>query len=224
MILKDRLFTRREPSKDAKLFILFCEGKKREPQYFNYFKGICTKIKFEIIPPLDDDNNSPTGLYETACLKIIQTEENPNPKYNNDPNDEIWFVIDTDDWGDKIQGLKELCNNNHGNWFIAQSNPCFEVWLYYHFKEEIVHFEGIETPSKWKQLLNDEIIPGGFDSRKHPLKIGDAIKNAKLNFENDNNGPSIGSTEVYKLAENFFPYVSKEIQKVIKKIQRQELV
>jgi len=36
MILTNRLFERVEPSRDAKLIIIYCEGKVRED---NYFKG-----------------------------------------------------------------------------------------------------------------------------------------------------------------------------------------
>jgi hypothetical protein len=36
MILKNRRYEKPEPSKDAKVFIILCEGKKREPDYFKY--------------------------------------------------------------------------------------------------------------------------------------------------------------------------------------------
>lgn len=219
MILKDRLFKRRKPSRDAKLFIIFCEGKKREPSYFNYFKGICTRIKFEIIPAEQGGNNSPTGLYRSACTKIIQSEDNPNPKYSNDPNDEIWFVIDTDDWQGKIPELKKLCNRNHSNWNVAQSNPCFEVWLYYHFRATFPSFDGFEMAANWKSFLNDKIIPGGFDSRKHPLKIKDAIKNAKGNFSENDEEPEVGTTNVFKLASNFYPLIEKTIEHAIQRLE-----
>ena len=37
MILTNRLFERQEPSKEAKSIYIFCEGVKREYQYFEYF-------------------------------------------------------------------------------------------------------------------------------------------------------------------------------------------
>lgn len=215
MILKNRLFERREPSRDAKLFIIFCEGKKREPDYFNYFEGICSRIKFEIIPAEQEGNNSPTGLYEIASLNIVQTDENPCPKYTNNPEDEIWFVIDTDSWGEKIQELRSLCKKSHKNWFIAQSNPCFEVWLYYHFKKEKPSFDGMESAANWKAFLNDEIIPGGFDSRKHPLLLIDAINNSTANHLEDEEAINLGCTEVFKLAKNFYPYVKEILNNAI---------
>ncbi len=48
MILKKRLFERAEPSEDAKKIFIFCEGKKRERAYFNYFKAIDSRINIEV--------------------------------------------------------------------------------------------------------------------------------------------------------------------------------
>ncbi len=48
MILTNRLFTRREPVKEAKSVYIFCEGKKREYQYFRYFQGIDSRINIVI--------------------------------------------------------------------------------------------------------------------------------------------------------------------------------
>jgi hypothetical protein len=49
MILKNRRYEKQAPSKEAKLFIILCEGKKREPDYFKYFQEISSSIKLEII-------------------------------------------------------------------------------------------------------------------------------------------------------------------------------
>lgn len=61
-----------------------------------------------------------------------------NPKYTLDvsQHDNVWFVIDTDLWGSKITDLRNFCNSQNAGldnetWFVSQSNPCFEIWLYY---------------------------------------------------------------------------------------------
>jgi len=68
MIIKNRIFTRVEPSRDAKSFYIFCEGNNREPEYLFCFKEIDSKINIEVIPAEKHGNNSPTGLYDKACL------------------------------------------------------------------------------------------------------------------------------------------------------------
>lgn len=205
MMLKNRnlLYTREEPSRDAKLIIIYCEGKKREPQYFNYFSEISSRIRLEIEASEQHDNTSPMGLYDKA-IKHIEED-----KYRE--SDEIWFVIDTDSWGEHINTLRNNCKKNL-NWSIAQSNPSFEVWLFYHLFEEFENFENIETPAGWKQYLNSK-ISGGFSSKKHPIFIEKAIINAKAKFDEN---LTIGSTEVFKLAEVFYPLVKDKIEDTLK--------
>lgn len=210
MILKNRLFERREPAREAKSIYIFCEGVKREYQYFQYFKEIDSRINIEVYPLEPTDDNSPVGLYNKATACIIKTDENPNPKYELiEGTDETWFVIDTDKWGDKINHLKENCNL-HTNWNVAQSNPCFEVWLYYHFFEEIPSFEGYETSANWKPYL-DNCIKGGFDSRRHPILINSAITNTEKNYLESNGFPIAGSTSVFRLANSIYYLVKEKI-------------
>jgi hypothetical protein len=110
MILKNRLYERKDPFRDAKLFIIYCEGKRREPEYFSYFNEISSRIKLEIIPAEHRGDNSPTGLYEQACFDTLDVGENPGKKYDIDKDDQIWFVIDTDEWGQKIEEMKLVFN------------------------------------------------------------------------------------------------------------------
>ena len=217
MILKNRLFERKAPDRSAKIFLIFCEGHVREPQYFRYFNEISSQIRLEVIQAEEQDNNSPTGLYQKAQQFVVKTTENPNPRYELNNNDEIWFVIDTDQWKSKIWELRQFCNN-HTNWYIAQSNPCFEVWLYYHFFEKFPEFENIEISENWKTYLN-QMIKGGFDSRKHPIYVQKAISNAKKNYKEKKQTVEIGCTEVYMLAEKFFPLIKEEIEEGLKRIE-----
>lgn len=209
-MLKTRglLYSREKPKKDAKLIIIYCEGKKREKQYFNYFSNISSNITLAVEAPEQDSKTNPLGLYEKAKSQIIKSEENPTPIY--EPDDEVWFVIDTDDWGSQIDELRESCIEQT-NWNVVQSNPCFEVWLYYHQFKELETFENIERADGWKQYLNTK-ISGGFDSKKHPIFISTAIENSKLNFENK---ISIGSTEIFKLAESFYPFVKDRVEEAL---------
>lgn len=59
MILTNRLFERQAPSREAKSLYIFCEGEKREYQYFEYFREIDSRIKVEVNKLGTGDNNSP---------------------------------------------------------------------------------------------------------------------------------------------------------------------
>ena len=213
MILTNRLFERSEPTRDAKSVYIFSEGAKREVQYFLYFRGIDSRINIEIYPLDPQENNSPVGLYNIACECIVKTHENPNPKYEFiNGIDEVWFVIDIDRWGEQIGELQKECNR-HNDWNVAQSNPCFEVWLYFHLYSDKAQFEGIERCTNWKVFLNQQ-VRGGFDSRRHPIFIKEAIENAKSNFKNSNNAPSVGCSDVFKLGQTIYPLIENKINVV----------
>ena len=222
MILTNRLFVREIPTREAKSIYIFGEGAKRELQYFKYFRGMDSRIKVEIYELEDDENNSPLGLLNIAKKCIIATENNTNPKYSFQENDEVWIVLDTDkDKGEsrksQIEKVRGYCKETE-SWFLAQSNPCFEVWLYYHLQSEKPIFEENEYCLGWKELVNKS-ISGGFDSRKHPIFIENASNNAEKNYSSQDNIPDIGSTEVFKLSKSILPLVKIKLMTVISSIE-----
>lgn len=217
MIPTNRLFTRREPDKDAKSIYIFCEGRKRESQYFQYFRGIDSRINIEVYQLRADEDNSPLGLYKIAQNCLVVSAENLSPKYEFLPGDEVWFVIDTDQWGEKIAELREK-SQQHQSWHIAQSNPCFEVWLYYHFSGERVPLDWPDVCNDWKNLL-PQIILGGFDAKKHPIYVKNAIENSKKFFLTDANAmPVVASTEVFKLAEVIYQVCRWKIERLLHRL------
>jgi hypothetical protein len=207
MLSRNRLYTRKEPDKDARLFVIFSEGEKREPNYFNYFNGITSQIKIEMVP-LVAGNNSPMGLYTAASLLLIPTIANPSPKYDLQAGDEVWFVIDTDQWGADITALRTAVAN-HSGWQIAQSNPCFEVWLHFHFSDAPAQFPDMGIPANWKGFVH--ATHGGFHASKHPIFIERATENARNNYGGQPAMPGVGDTEVFLLAEKILPLVKVEL-------------
>lgn len=221
MILTNRLFERVQPSKDAKSIFIFCEGAKREYAYFQYFKELDSRINIEVYQIQQNEDNSPFGLFKIAQKSIIKTNTNKEPKYNFIEGDEVWIVLDIDE--DKRKSREPQINiiekecNELDNWYLAKSNPCFEVWLYYHLLSKKPDLENSKKCAKWKQLVNNS-IKGGFDSRKHPIFIETAIKNSINNFSIVDNKIDIGSTEVYKLAESIVPLIKSKIGNVLDEI------
>lgn len=199
---RTRRFTKQEPSKDAKTIYIFCDGEKREYNYFTFFKAIDSRINVIIHKPQIREDKSPRGLLNTAKLFILKTPENPDPKFEFLEGDEVWFVCDIDRDKDNSRASQfELIHNecnSHKGWDYALSNPCFEVWLYYHLHNEKPEFEGMAVSENWKQFVPDK-IPGGFDHRKHTLEIKTAIINAELNFIKNGIEPELACTEVFRL-------------------------
>ena len=227
MLIKNRSFTREEPERDATKIYIFCEGKDREYHYFNYFVGIDSRLNLSVYELKNDDNNSPNGLYNLALKSLVKSQDNPYPKYDDyRKGDKVWVVLDTDKDGQKgensrenqLLSIRERCNDQ--NWSIAQSNPCFEVWLYYHQESQKPNFEDIEVSLKWKTFVGD-IIKGGFNPRKHPVLIQTAIINAENQFHLDLEGlPEIATTEVFILAQNILSVgkIKEKIENILRGI------
>ncbi len=219
MILTNRKFIREAPEREAKSIYIFCEGAKREYQYFEYFKEMDSRINVEVYKLHPHEDNSPLGLLSIAKKCIISSQDNPDPKYAFQENDEVWIVIDTDKDKDQsresqIETISEEIKQ-YKNWCFAESNPCFEVWLYYHLHNEKPEFDGNEYCVNWKKIVN-ESIKGGFDSRRHPIYIESATKNAENNFSSNNGKPNVGSTNVFNLSKSILPLISIKLEKVLK--------
>jgi len=206
-ILSKRTFEKKDPFRDATIFLIVCEGGKREPDYFRFFEGISSKLNLIVIPS-SEGKSAPNHLLENAKSAII--------KNNSDEGDfELWFVLDNDKWGTHIHTLNNECATKNDKWKIALSNPCFEVWLYYHFRSEKPLPEIIETSNVWKALVNTT-INGGFDSTRHPILISDAIANSRNNYTKRGYIPDPGSTDLHQLGSKIYDLTKNIIDKYSK--------
>lgn len=217
MLLTSRKFERREPYKDAKSIYIFCEGAKREKQYFDFFCNIDRRIKIIVNPFEHRGQGSPRGLFDEACSCFEKNKEN-KPKYEFiEGLDEVWFICDTDRWSTNLKILRAKCSERKG-WFVAESNPCFELWLYYHISSEKPNPSSCD---ELKRTLN-ELVKGGFHSRRHPIFIEKAINNSQKNFKGGEKGLVFGDTEVYLLGAKIFELVQEKINKVLLEIEGSE--
>lgn len=222
MLLTNRLFERTPASREAKSIYIFCEGVKREYQYFEYFREMDSRINVEVHKLLSTDDNSPLGLLNEAIKCLIQSDSNPTPKYTFQPNDEVWLVFDFDpdqfdSRGNQINLIKDHCDKLT-DWYFSISNPCFEVWLYYHFNDSKPQANNLSACSGWKKLVNTS-ISGGFDSRKHPILIHKAIINSEKNFELNANTPAVCSTDLFHLGRKIYSLVNHKIEKILKSLE-----
>jgi len=221
MILTQRLFEREPPNRDAKSIFIFSEGAKREYKYFMYFKEMDSRINIEVYKLHPHEDNSPLGLFSIAEKCLISSANNPSPKYEFIEGDEVWIVLDTDKDKDEsrapqITQIREKCANKK-NWSLAQSNPCFEVWLYYHMQSETPSFTGDDVCKAWKKFVNKE-IKGGFDPRKQSVFIGKAIKNSEINYQEENSSPKKGSTQIHNLAKSIYIVVEEKINHILEEL------
>ncbi len=123
--------------------------------------------------------------------------------------DDLWFVMDIDRWSEEqIRVIASYCEK-YSNWHIVLSNPCFEVWLYFHKKSNI-ETSSSNSCNEFKHEIST-LEKGGY----HPLKFIpnfiDAINNAKAADSNkDHFLPNIKVSKVYQLGEAMINVITKK--------------
>jgi len=221
-LTRNKIYEKTAPNKDAKKVYIICEGQNTEYSYFNYFKGFSSNIDLILIRSRNGQTD-PLKLKEQAILLFLgNKEEDITPKFtlSNEYKDEVWFVIDTDRWneGNKIEQLKEFCklqNNKIGDWSVAQSNPCFELWQYYHFNENKPNIKKVINCASFKHFVSQS-IKGGFDNRTMPIEIEAAITNSVTNYSEEKNcQPSLYSTQVHELGKVIYQFIKNELNNAI---------
>lgn len=194
MGFKQRGYKRDTPDalvRDYKLFAIACEGDKTEPKYFDVFQYLSNKIKIDVITDTSENNSAPKWVLNKA-MKYID-------KNGLEAEDDLWFVIDVDRWS--IEQISELANYcaDFPNWNICVSNPCFEVWLYLHKKENLDDLDAYSCKDLKYAIAQFE--KGGYHPLKFLSNIEKAIENAQNLDKTQHFIPEEKSTKVYLLAE-----------------------
>lgn len=216
--------------KDASKIYIISEGTDSEIKYFNFFTGLSSNLQLIVIP--SENGTDPLKLIELAKKKLLGDQRSYTLDYRD--KDQVWFVIDIDTWEQegKITPLREFCACQNSSiqkeldevkpyraWNVAQSNPCFEVWLYYHHYDDIVDKNLLKVRTSIKHHVNNLII-GGYDYECDPAKIQIAIRRAEGNFRLDsNNKLDWFATEVFYLGKEIQKYTEKEVRKLLGKLQ-----
>ena len=191
-------------------YLIVCEGKQTEPNYFN---GIKRKInekygnKVDVLIPNIDVKG--TGMNTTSLVKYTQkTVNHANKVYG-----QVWVVFDKDDYNDEqFNSAIDNCNYN-----VAWSNPNFELWLLAHFKKVsryVSKDDVLQELSKEFQknelgdyAKNDIDI---FDKVASEGKLHTAIKNCEYMEELNKDGQASQRnpmTKVYKIVDGLKEYL-----------------
>lgn len=198
-----------------KLYVLSYEGMVSEKKYFEDFR------KSDIF------NNN--GLIETISLKrpkgrgtdpinVKRLLKEAKQEYRFKNTDEFWVIIDRDQWesmhNHNFDNLVEDCKAEH-NFYLAMSNPCFEIWLILHLKnlkeftdEErnlISKNEKISSTKNHIDIVVGELQGKGYNKRPDPdiyLPLTmTAVERAKKLDQRGEKYPLNLGTHLYKLIE-----------------------
>ena len=153
-------FQRIEGVKSSRLIVIAAEGRATENIYFEAMRQkLCATNVQLVVLNREDDNSNPANVHRQ--IKDFMDE------YNILDDDQLWIVIDRDDWKEKmLADIAQLCQQN-SNLRFYMSNPCFELWL-------ILHLEDIEDYSeedKKNLFENPRLSTHGTWTKYHLRKL-----------------------------------------------------
>jgi hypothetical protein len=196
-----------------KMYILSYEGNVSEKKYFEDFRKSDLFNDSGLIEIISLKRPSNTGSDPISVKKLLQQAKR---EYHFKNTDEFWLIIDRDNWEDihnyNFDKLAEDCRKEE-NFFLAMSNPCFEIWLILHLKDirefgddekaKMLENKKISNSKNYIDRLLSEIQGRGYNKRPNPRIFlpltKTAISRAKeLDDENLEYPKQLG-THIYKL-------------------------
>ena len=204
---KDKLRSKRQAPAN---FLIVCEGKQTEPNYFN---GLKRKInekygnKVDVLIP----NIEIKGIGMNIVSLVKYTEQKVN--HANKVYGQVWVVFDKDDYRDEqFDSAIDNCKYK-----VAWSNPNFELWLLAHFKriDRYISKDDIlkeidrefQKSGLGEYIKNDKDV---FTKVTSDGKIDNAIKNCEY-MENLNKDGQASQrnpmTRVYKIVDELKEYL-----------------
>lgn len=189
----------------ATLFVVVTEGAVTEREYLLGFEKWCghRSIKLHLVCGAGD----PRSVVEKA---IEEGKELQHDKLAT--RDKIWAVFDRDAHA-RFHEAKDLAKNNGVN--LAISNPCFEIWGIFHYKDHDAPLDRHQC-----QKILEDLCPG-YNRKDKKLFAGPELmegsyqnavtraQNSLSRREEEGDPGGSPSTTVHKLTEQLRCLVSK---------------
>ena len=212
--MRDNEYSRKSKLKSKRLapanYLIVCEGKQTEPNYFN---GLKKKInekygnKVDVLIPSIEVKG--TGKNTTDLVNYTDKFVN----YSNKRYGQVWVVFDKDDYNDEqFDSAIKNCDYN-----VAWSNPNFELWILSHLKKVSRYVSKDDVLQELRQEFqkkglgdytkNDTNI---FDKVTGEGKLHTAIKNCEYMEELNKDGQASQRnpmTRVYKIVDGLKEYL-----------------
>ncbi len=203
-----------EAFRDARLIVIASEGKDTERIYFTALAKEYTnpRVHVHILERSENEQNNSSPEHVLKQLNDYKS------KYELEADDELWLVVDKDQWKDKMLSRVATECALEVSMHMALSNPCFELWLLLHLEDAASltpeeHMLWMENRRKSKNAdpylkvrLRQKMgtyHESSYDAMTLIAHIEDAIKRARaLDKTPTDRWPQTLGTRVYLLAES----------------------
>ncbi len=152
--------------KPKKTLLVFCEGERTEPEYLNALKR---QPAVHDVAAVDLRVETRHGGSVPLTLVSLAADARSRAVDEDDEIDEFWCVFDVE-WPRNHPGIKDAIERARQNKIqLAVSNPCFELWLILHYKNNGAWLDNDDARRLRRSLdgANDK----GLDATKYmPLR------------------------------------------------------
>ena len=154
--------------------LVFCEGRRTEPDYLEALKQEPT-VRDAASVDIRVERNV-TGV----PLTLVQAAAEARARNSREDGeiDEVWCLFDVE-WPQNHPKLPEARARAEASGVrLAISNPCFELWLALHFEDQTAW---LDTPAAEKLRRDlDKSAGKGLDGSKYMPRRADAAERARV--------------------------------------------
>lgn len=139
------MYRRRGKKVPRRVFVIVCEGKETEPNYFKEMRQDfrLSRVNVRILPA----EGAPITVVEKAIQEKTQLD---------DPRDEVWCVLDVEQLGNNPSFDRAIDIALRRKLHLAVSNPAFEYWYLIHYERSDKPFRNADDViSQLKRYLPD---------------------------------------------------------------------
>ncbi|MGW6934679.1 RloB family protein [Lentzea sp. NPDC054927] len=205
---EERSLSRKRPQFEPRTrFLVLCEGRVTEPEYFEFVRNELRERT--IVIKITKNKGDPLEIISVAAdmrkdaLVRAKRAKDYNLKY-----DQVWAVLDVDDHH-RLPAAIDLAKKEHIN--LAISNPSFELWALLHHQDQSAHIENDSLRAKlrrhmpeYDKSLDCESLKGKYSLAKNRAEA--------LERQHERNDKSAGcnpSTAVWRLVDEILTAASK---------------
>jgi hypothetical protein len=203
---------RRRPTIEpqARLLIV-CEGRVTEPKYFSDMRR-AEEIRLVEIR-IEGAGAVPRTVVQRALA--LKEEAEREAKRSSDPSlrfDEVWCVFDIDDHP-RLNDAKQLADANEI--LLAISNPCFELWVLLHLKDQTAHIDRTKIASLCCQVMDQKRVNYGVIRERYDEAVRRASALHQRQCQNGCEGDN-PTTHVHRLTERLLSLSREARLKAVK--------
>ncbi|MEE3416109.1 MAG: RloB domain-containing protein [Prevotella sp.] len=138
--------------------------------------------------------------------------------------DTVYMFTDVDHYKSELEEILVSRNSTSPIWII--SNPDFEIWLYYCYRNNpledlkaVINEKESQRCSKLKTVNGTFNNGGGLDTRKAFERLEEGIVHSKEHYNETNGIPNLLSTQMHIFAEDVLIRLGNEYREFVQKKQ-----